>query len=523
LKGEARYDRGAESAPAPPGRRSRRRAALELLIGGYASMVLLTIQGLVLVPLYLLYLGPRLYGAWLGTGDIVGWLGMLDLGVASYMTQRIAAAHGEGDREGIGAYLLTGLAVQIALVSLLVLVGLGLSGFLPGWMNLEGSEASELAGAFVLAAAAMAAGILGHGLAAFAVALQRPLVSQVAAVAGSIVSILVTVALLVLGFGLWALAFGVFTRNVLILLANGAYALILYRRESLPRPQASGRVLREVAALSGPAMLAVVGNSAAGRSEAALVAMLIRPEVATVYVLTRRAVEIASMFLARVGGAVFPGFANLVGSGDRARAAVVLKEVERIYLLLGVLMVSVYLALNQSFVRLWVGEEQFGGQLLTALLGGSVLIAGYAALMIYIYGATGRIAESAYLTFSEAVLRVSAMAAFLWIFGLWGLPLASILTATPLCVVTIRRLARELGSRSATEAALPLPTVAVLGLLLALGVVAGSRVWAVSWGGFVVAGMLATALAAGTILLADRPLRERVVGLIGSAVASRRC
>jgi O-antigen/teichoic acid export membrane protein len=518
LRGAVTSKQGGETgAPAP---RSRRRAAVQLLIGGYASMVLLTIQGLVLVPLYLLYLGPRLYGAWLGTGDIVAWLGMLDLGVASYMTQRIAAAFGEGDEESIGAYLLTGLAVQVALVTVLVLLGVGLSGLLPGWMGLEGVDASVLSGAFIVGVIGMGLGILGHGTGAFAVALQRPVVTQVAAVVGSIVSIVTTVALLLLGFGLWALAIGICARNLLILLANSIYAVMLYRGESLPSPRVSRRVLREVVALSGPALLAVGGNSAAGRSEAALIAILIRPEAATVYVLTRRAAEIASMFLARLGGAVFAGFANLVGTGDRRRASSVLREVEHIYLAAGVLMMAVYLAMNQTFMLLWVGEEQYGGQLLTMLLGISILVAGYAALVLYLYGATGRIAESAYLTFGEAVARVALMAGLLLVLGLWGLPLAVLLTTIPLSMITIRRLGAELGEE-AGERVMEWRSYAGMALLLAVAAVAGLRVWAVSWAGFVRAVLAGVAFASIILIGVDRRSRQRARGYLSGMLASR--
>jgi hypothetical protein len=42
------------------------------MLGGYLNIGIITAQGLLLVPLYLEYIGTELYGAWLGSGDILG-------------------------------------------------------------------------------------------------------------------------------------------------------------------------------------------------------------------------------------------------------------------------------------------------------------------------------------------------------------------------------------------------------------------------------------------------------------------
>ncbi len=48
---------------------SRRKATITTLIGGTAGTLIVTVQAAVLIPLYINHIGPRLYGAWLASGD----------------------------------------------------------------------------------------------------------------------------------------------------------------------------------------------------------------------------------------------------------------------------------------------------------------------------------------------------------------------------------------------------------------------------------------------------------------------
>ena len=62
---------------------SRTKSTKILAIGSYSILVVDIIQGLALVPLYISFLGERLYGFWLASGGIIAILGFLDLGISN--------------------------------------------------------------------------------------------------------------------------------------------------------------------------------------------------------------------------------------------------------------------------------------------------------------------------------------------------------------------------------------------------------------------------------------------------------
>ncbi|HYR08221.1 MAG TPA: oligosaccharide flippase family protein [Longimicrobium sp.] len=499
---------GAEGAVPPP--RSRRRGAAVMLVGGWANLLLLVVQGLVLVPLYLRHLGPGMYGAWVASGDVLGWLAVLDLGVTGIGLQRMAAAHGRGDARGAAGWYGTAMLVQAALAAVLAGTAVLLAPQVAGWVGTGGAGDAELAGAFAVAGVAAGLGLLANGAGTLALAVQRPLFVNAATFAAGVAGIVVTLVLLGDGRGVWALALGMLARAALLLAACGAHAAWLLWRDLRTRVHLRGAAARELARLSPVSLLTLAGNAAAGRSDALLVALFFGPRTVAAYVLTRRAAELLAMFLARLGGAVYPGFAHLVGSGEHARAASVLGDVRRLYLWTAVPGVALYMALNRTFVEVWVGPAEYAGHALTVLIGLNVLAVGWSSLVLYVNGAAGNIERAGVAVFVEAVARVAVALALLRWWGIGGLPAAGIATTALSAEVGMRWLRERL--RQPRPALAP-RAIAAAAVLLALGAAAGTVRWAGSWAGLVGWGIVFTGVAALGVLGGDPGARAAILRL----------
>jgi O-antigen/teichoic acid export membrane protein len=486
-----------------------------MLVGGYANLLLTVVQGLVLVPLYLRYLGPTAYGAWMASGDLLGWLAVLDMGIAGISSQRMAAAHGRGENRVVADYFGTGLAIQAVLVALLTVVAVAAAPAIPGVVRAGGAGAEELAGAFALAGVATGLGLMGNLVGALAVAAQRMVFVNVAIFASGVVSIAATVGLLLTGHGLYALAGGMLVRNGLMLAAVAGHAVYVLRYDLGERLRFRWAVARDFSALSAIAVLTMVGNTAVARSDALLVALFHGPRTVTIYVLTRRAAELLSLFLGRIGGAVYPGFAHLVGSGDRVRAAEVMGQVARLYLWTAVPAVALYMALNRSFVALWVGPAEFAGQGLTVLIGLNALFVGWAALVLYLTGAAGQIARAGLTVFAEAVVRIVLAVALLATVGLLGLPLAGVVTTLASAALALGWLYRRIGAPVPRFRPLP---AAVAAAMLAMGALGGTIRWGESWGGFFSWGAVFFVCALGVVLAAEPAAWTAVRGVLRRAL-----
>ena len=83
------------------------------------NAIIVIINGIVMVPIYFHYMSVSTYGAWLATGNMVAMLGLLESGFSSVITQKMAAAIGDGDdekyRKLAGANIATAVMLAVAI------------------------------------------------------------------------------------------------------------------------------------------------------------------------------------------------------------------------------------------------------------------------------------------------------------------------------------------------------------------------------------------------------------------------
>ena len=69
-----------------------RREVLWNLVLQYSTVALMLIQGVVLIPVYLRFLGSAEFGVWLVTSGVATWLSIVDPGLSTLIQQRISFA-----------------------------------------------------------------------------------------------------------------------------------------------------------------------------------------------------------------------------------------------------------------------------------------------------------------------------------------------------------------------------------------------------------------------------------------------
>ena len=432
-----------------PQRHSRRRAALSTLFGTGATVAITIAQAFILIPLCLTYLGGGLYGAWLAASELLVWLQLLDLGIPNLMTQRIGASVGQNDEGTVSQWFGTGLCV-------LAVIGLALAGvaivsapLITTWARVPSAEAGAFTGSFRLGAVASAMLLAYHGVLGIARGVQLTGVVNAAQVAAALSGLLVSVGLLVAGFGVWSLAFGLLARAVVS--AAGAALFIIDARKTAGfhpgRP--SMAVLRDMATLAPSMAGANAGYLLANYTEVMLVNTMFGPVTAAVYALTRRAMDGVRSLLESIAWAVYGGFAQLVTAHDRHRARVVLHEILWLRLGAACLCGAVVLGVNEAFVTLLFGAENFGGILLTAGFAAQMILSGQSFLANYLFRAAGHMREGSMVLAGEAVTRVVAVAGALATVGLAGAPWAAAAVSGVVMTITLRRLDRELPESTA--------------------------------------------------------------------------
>jgi O-antigen/teichoic acid export membrane protein len=493
---------------------SRRRAALTQVVLAYISLGVSIITNLGLMPMYLRHIDGHLYGLWLASGGILTWLGLMDLGVAGVMGQRVAAAYGRRNYREVGRYYFNAQVFQVLLMFVLVAASAMMGWKLPRLIGAGADEQQILGRAVFLAGLAMGLMFMNNGQHNTAGALQRPLVTMLSITSGRILGVTVTVVLLLRSYGLVALPIGLLVGAAFTLIVNLFYVTRLVRGLG-GKPEWNRHVFDDILRLSPAVVAAKIGDALVGQIEPVLIAIMIAPEAAIVFTLTKRAADTIENILDRITGSVTAGFAHLYAEGDVRRAGEVLNIVCSISLAVGVICLAAYVALNHSFIRLWVGERYFAGGVVTLLVAMSAATQVFGNLFSMLLGATGDIAVPSVTNVIEAICRLALMALLLSWFGMVGLPLATIVSCGGMTYWLARRIRFRLGCETCMRIS---GLEGALFSVVALGAAGVGAVLLVErWESFIVAVAVVVGVTAAVVTAVQPALRTRLRAIVAAA------
>jgi O-antigen/teichoic acid export membrane protein len=454
---------------------SRTKRLIGGLSFGYTSQVVTTLVGLVLTPFLLHRIGQHDYGLWLVGTQLMFYLGLLDFGIVALLPRETAFVMGRA--RGIEAMTdlsqMIGQTTRIVLAQMpLVAVAAIIAWFIvpAEWEGLRFPIGVVLL-AFVFTFPFRIFNAVLHGLQDLAFLGQIGIVSYLA-------STVVTVALVLSGWGLYSLAAGWTTLQV-ILAAAGWYRLRAHfpgalpnRLPSLPWSIARGR-LKQGFWVSLNQIAQVLLNG----TDILIIGKLFGPAAVVPYVCTGKLIGVLTnqpQMLMQLAG---PALSQMRVGESRERVSQACVALGQAMLMVSGVVVCVVLVVNQGFVTRWVGASQYGGFALTTLILASMLLRHWNVTIgytLFSFGFERRLCLTALL---DGLVSVSAVALFVWLYGLIGAPLGII---TGACVVSLplnlSALAKE-SNVTRRQLVQPLLPWFIRFVILLIGAGAVTRVW----------------------------------------------
>ena len=417
---------------------SRRRATRLNLFFQYSSIGLTVLQGFALVPFYLRYIDGATYGAWLASGNIVAWLAVVDPGLGAVLQQRVARFLGQKAPRELGEAIGTGIIISLSIALLVFAAGLVLAPWVPMVTGASGSSGRSLTQAFALSCAAEAVLLVDLAIAAVLLGLMKRMVATgVSYLISTLLGVVATIVLLLNGYGLSSIPLGLLIRSVLLVLSHGILLLYILRKELRLAPRPSGAEFRNVIGMSAYTWTARLANSLVGNVDALLISRYFGPAQVTSYVLTKRASEVLSQVVGRVGAAFSPAMAHAWGAGSSESLQIIALRLLRLATWLSLFGFAGYTALNREFLGLWVGPHLYGGLGLTVLLGVAAALLSVESVTSAILFAVGGTRASSTATATSAAGRFTVSLALLALGGgAWAIPFAT-LTVSAVVIVRI--------------------------------------------------------------------------------------
>lgn len=390
------------------GRLDRSRAARINLIANYASIAVAMLQGVVMVPLYLSRLGRETYGIWLVTGNIVGWLSIIDPGLSAVIQQQVAEAAGGNNRKRVEELLGVAVVASGALVATALAAG-----WLLWWVmarSMPGAGTiSGLVYAYVLAVIATAM-MLGYYLfAGVFIGLQTTGALSIFYVGSSIAGVATMAFGLYSGWGLVSLGLGRCVTAFVLFGAAGLLTHLKLRKRFGLRFAFSGATIRELMGRLKYSVFARAIGVIASNVDSVALGWWMGPSDAVLLTVNRKAADICSMAVDRIGVSFMPGLAHGYGAGDRRGFEAAARRVATTYAVVLAIAAGGVLAFNRLFVHTWVGGENVGTLGLTAAVVVAMVGAQIGSLLANVYLSMGKIAETARVSIGETLTRLALL------------------------------------------------------------------------------------------------------------------
>jgi O-antigen/teichoic acid export membrane protein len=491
--------------------RSRSRASAATFGANAINALIVGAQAIILVPLYLHAIGPHLYGAWLASAEVLVWMQAMDFGIPNLMIQRIASAYAHNDRQRAADWFAAGILVVLLISLLIGAAGIAISLVLPGWVGAPPDQRAALTQAFLVGTVATCVTLLANGFVGLARAIQRTHFLSAALIISGLAGLITSLVLISDGWGLWAIPLGLVARAAVGISAALVFGIHAWRADFGVPFRIQRGILDELLKTSPITAIGGISYTLMSQSEIVFVAVLIGPEVAVVYALTRRAADLGRSLVDMIGFASYGGVAHLSSSVDHVTVRKTYGRLLALHLSSAIAVAAAYLAVNRSLLNVWVGPSIAPGIGLIFIMSIQSVVLGHSYLINLLYRATGRVVEGSSYLVVEALVRIPLLAAGLLVFGLLGLPLAATATALVSAILVRRRTFRELGGEGEQGNAVAIWTVRALvaGFAAALSI----SVFVPRWSYVVVTGTLVVVGGWLALMYVDARLRP----LVGSA------
>lgn len=406
---------------------SRKRATILLALGGYANTAITIVQGLLLIPLYLYFIGPTTYGLWLASGGMLGMMLLMNFGVGTLVTQRVAHAYGQNDLDSVGAYFVSGMFVYLFICLVFGAVGWIVSFSLPGILNVVNEDAEILRQCFLIAVLAMTIAIFNECLRSYGQAMLRPVIPMLGMAAGRIFGIGVTVFMLFDGSGLWSIPVGTLLAESSILVVNVFFVLNLFRKTT-GTARLDKKLIRDYLKTSPALLLAKSGNSISQESEPLLITMLINAEMTTAYMIARKAADMVFLMISVLNASILGSFSHLAGEADRVKIKQMVSNLFFLAFVISLIGFSVYVAVNNDFLALWVGADYVFEQELIAVIGIGFFSRALKGMLSQILYSIGDFNVTSLIVFIEALAKIGLALTFFGFLGVAAVPCAMALS-----------------------------------------------------------------------------------------------
>lgn len=324
-------------------------------------------NSILLLPLYLLHIDATTLGVWLATGNILGWMTLVDPGVGEVLQQKIAELSGRKDNLEIGKSIGSGFIASLFILLFAVVLGYICYFFIGRIINKDVTQYPHLSMALVLSVIATGMSLVSFSLSGINQGLHNSAQVAIASLLANLTFLLVNLIFLFLNYGVLSIAIANLARALFLILYNlGSMLRVLEKRDIKIIANLSHfkQFIRIFSFTSSSKIISGLAYSV----DMIVLARFISPAMITVYEINKRPLNVTYSLIGRHSVALMPLISHAKGKGDKSSIINLINIQFRFYSYATLFAAFMFLLNYDNLITAWTGKGQFAGNIILSLL-----------------------------------------------------------------------------------------------------------------------------------------------------------
>lgn len=327
-------------------------------LSNWAALAITVVVGLFLTPYIVSYLGKTGYGIWILVSSIIGYYGLLDLGVSSAITRYVARYAGQKDYKSLNETVSTSLVMFCVIGFIVVGASFAVAGPLSRFFNIPTDQVEKFQKVVWLLGLAAGLGFPGNLFGAVIRAHERFVAANCVTIIITLIRASLVVLLLSRDIGLVGVAYSHFVSAVLMIILNFAMCKLLFSHLRLRLRETRWDVLRTLLAFGAITTVLQVANIMRFNLDSFVIGKWINIPAVAVYGVAALLIRFFLQFIASGTVTVLtPRFASMDGQDKRGQLQRLFLKSLSIAAFLSCGVGTLIMVFGKKFILLWIGAE----------------------------------------------------------------------------------------------------------------------------------------------------------------------
>ncbi|MFC1738956.1 oligosaccharide flippase family protein [Planctomycetota bacterium] len=336
----------------------KRPSLLTNALSNWTALAITVVVGLFLTPYIIGYLGKTGYGIWVLISSIIGYYGILDLGVTSAITRYVARYAGQKDYKSLNGTINTSLVMFCVIGFIVVVASFALAGPMSSFFNVSTDQIVKFRQTVWLLGLAVGVGFLGNLFGAVIKAHERFVAANLVIIFITLIRTSLIVLLLSRGFGLVGVACSHLLTTIFMIILNFALCKLLFSHFELQLRSARWNILRTLLGFGAATSVASIAGIMRFNLDSFVIGKWINIPAIAVYGVAALLIRFFMQFIGSGTVTVLtPRFSALDGEGDKTQLQKLFLKSLSVAAFLSFGVGTLIIILGRRFIVLWVGAE----------------------------------------------------------------------------------------------------------------------------------------------------------------------